>query len=363
MKSLSGFSRWLPSVALGLLLTACAATTDQRAGAARPDTGKDNVAPTRISFQLPQAWGGAVQCLDGKNCFLIAVEHELSKLVLMEFDNGKAVVRDQQPLGYHPDSAIWLTPDIVAAAVETGGTLDFFAVNNNQLKITDRRGVGFAPRDVLLVANDGDRYTLLATPYSGKNVAWLTWDRQNPEQSQLKSAFWCEAPWHPVHVKQLPQNRGAGIAVACLDDKKVIAVPASNWQATPEVLATFDVIPRQAKPSPSGRWLYVALETGGKNARIDMHTGELQFIQGDPRGASSVLALTDDLVIWGDSQRLTLQKLDAQGQVLDTREIKTSGYSTELQLHDINRDGVQDILVLNSTGETADVIFGPIWKD
>ena len=76
-----------------------------------------------------------------------------------------------------------------------------------------------------------------------------------------------------------------------------------------------------------------------------------------------MLALADDLVIWGDSQCLTLQKLDTQGQVLDTKEIKTSGYSTELQLHDINRDGVQYLLVLNSTGETSDVIFGPSRKD
>ena len=161
----------------------------------------------------------------------------------------------------------------------------------------------------------------------------------------------------------LPQSAQGGIAVACLDDKKVVAVSDADPYAPPRVLASFGVIPRQARPSASGQWLYVALETGGKNARIDMHTGELQFIQGDPRGASSVLALADDLVIWGDSQRLTLQKLDTQGQVLDTREIKTSGYSTELQLHDINRDGVQDLLVLNSTGETSDVIFGPIWKD
>ena len=362
MKSLSGFSRWLPSLAFSLLVAACAANTDQRAAAIKPDPGK-NADPTRISFQLPQAWGGAVQCLEGQNCYLIAVEHELSQLVLMEFDNGKAVVRDKQPLGYHPDSAIWLAPNLVVAAVETGGTLDFFTVDNHQLRKIDAQGVGFSPRDVVLAANAGGSYTLLATPYSGKHVSWLTWDQKNPGQSTLNRTFWCEAPWHPVHVKQLPPNRGPGIAVACLDDKKVIAVPATNLQTTPEVLATFDVIPRQAKPSPSGRWLYVALETGGKNARIDMHTGELQFIQGDPRGASSVLALADDLVIWGDSQRLTLQKLDTQGQVLDTREIKTSGYSTELQLHDINRDGVQDLLVLNSTGETSDVIFGPIWKD
>lgn len=362
MKSLSGFSRWLPSVALSLLLTACAVATNQPASVAKSDPGKDADA-TRISFPLPQAWGGAVQCSDGKNCFLIAVEHELSNLVLIEFENDKAVVRDKQPLAYHPDSAIWLTPQIVIAAVETGGTLDFFAVDNNKLNKIDSRGVGFSPRDVVLVANDGDRYTLLATPYSGKNVSWLTWDQKNPESSKLDRTFWCEAPWHPVHVKQLPKNRGPGIAVACLDDKKVIAVPASNWQSTPEVLAAFDVIPRQAKPSPSGRWLYVALETGGKNARIDMHTGELQFIQGDLRGASAVLALSDDLVIWGDSQRLTLQKLGTQGEVLDTREVKTSGYSTDLQLHDINGDGIQDVVVLNSSGETSEVIFGPIWKD
>ena len=53
--------------------------------------------------------------------------------------------------------------------------------------------------------------------------------------------------------------------------------------------------------------------------------------------------------------------LDAQGQVLETRELRTSGYSTSLELQDIDGDGHQDVLVLNSAGKRADVIYGPLW--
>lgn len=354
--------KYLTLLFMSWLLAACAVPAGKRVGFEKPDATGD-VDAGKLTFRLPLAWGGDVHCASNENCLLVAVEHEESQLVLIEFANGKAVVLDRQPLAYHPDSAIWLSPNIVVAAVETGGTLDFFAVENKKLVKIGGREIGFSPRDAILVKKVDQQYTILATPYSGENVAWVTWDKEKTTPSKLDTSHWCEAPWHPVHVKQLPKSEGAGIAVACLDDKKVIAVPASDLLSKPRTLATFDAIPRQARPSPSGRWLYVALETGGKNVRIDMRTGELQQIAGDPSGASSVLALADDLVIWGDSQRLTLQKLDAEGKVVGVKEIKTSGYSTDLQLHDINRDGIQDLLVLNSAGETSDVIFGPLWKD
>ena len=71
--------------------------------------------------------------------------------------------------------------------------------------------------------------------------------------------------------------------------------------------------------------------------------------------------LADDLVMWGDDRRLTLQRLDDAGRVLETRELPTSGYSTTLQIEDIDADGQMDVLVLNSAGKQADVIYGPLW--
>lgn len=57
-----------------------------------------------------------------------------------------------------------------------------------------------------------------------------------------------------------------------------------------------------------------------------------------------------------------MQRLDEAGGILQTRELRTSGYSTSLQLQDIDGDGHPDILVLNSAGKRADVIYGPLWE-
>lgn len=319
------------------------------------------VAPPTIHLDLPDAWGGQLLCT-AADCLLGAVEHENNKLSLFRIKGRTAALLDQQPLAYHPDSAAWLSSQLLVAAVERSSSLDIFRVGNGKLTPLAQAKVDFAPRDVLVLSATAGKYRMLATPYSGKEIAWVDWNEDRPQDSQTHKATWCEAPWHPIRVSQLPHSAQAGIAVACLDDKKVVAVPESDLSATPKVLASFNVIPRQVRPSPSGLWLYVALETGGRNARIQMQTGELQWIAGDPRGSSAVVALTDDLVIWGDDQRLTLQRLDATGGVLQTRELRTSGYSTSLQLQDIDGDGHQDILVLNSAGKRADVIYGPLWE-
>lgn len=202
---------------------------------------------------------------------------------------------------------------------------------------------------------------MLATPYIGSEVVWMDWQERAPGQAQVRRSRWCKSPWHPAKVTRLPKAQSGGVVVACLDDRRVIAVPSDNLTGAPRVLASFSAVPRQVRPSPSGRWLYVALETGGRNARIDMETGELQWIEASPMGSVSVALLADDLVIWGEDSRLRLQRIDAKGAVLETRELATSGFSTGLQLVDLDGDKQLDLVVLNSTGKRADVLYGPLW--
>ena len=315
-----------------------------------------------IQFDLPEAWGGQLICVAPSNCLLGAVEHENGKLSLWGIQGRVTTLLDQKPLAYHPDSAAWLSPRLLVAAVEKTRSLDIFRVNGGRLAPLAQVPVDFAPRDVLSLPTSAGRYRMLATPYSGAGIAWVDWSEDNPQGFEVRKATWCRAPWHPARVSQWPQSAQSGVAVACLDDKTVVVVPESDLSAAPKVLARFTVIPRQVRPSPSGLWLYVALETGGRNARIQMQTGELQWIAGDRRGSSSVAALADDFVIWGDDQRLTLQRLDDAGGVLQTRELRTSGYSTTLQLEDIDGDGHLDVLVLNTAGKRADVLYGPLWE-
>lgn len=314
----------------------------------------------RISIDLPQAWGGEVRCTVS-GCLLGAVEHEKNTVVLHRLEGRTARLLDRQPVAYHPDSAVWLSDSLLAAAVETSAGLDVFRVDGERLTRVQQLPIGFGPRDVVLIEGGAGRFRLLATPYKGTEVAWIDWHEDNRAAANVEKSTWCEAPWHPTRVSKLPGAKGGGVAVACLDDRKVVAVSDANMKAPPQVLASFNAIPRQARPSPSGQWLYVALETGERNARIHMDSGELQWIAAPPTGAVAVAPLSDDLVIWGDDSQLYLQQLNAKGGVLETRVLGTSGFSTGLQLVDVDGDRQLDVVVLNSSGLRSDVIYGPLW--
>lgn len=315
-----------------------------------------------VQFDLPFSWGGELRCpAVGKACRLVAVEHENRRVVLFELDGREVRRLDAQVVAYHPDSAIWLADDLVAVAVEATNSLDIFRVADSRMTRIHQVVLGFSPRDVVMVGAVGGAYHLVATPYSGAWVAWVDWRLDGSLADKVQRSTWCETPWHPVHVNRLPGEAAGGWVVACLDGKKVMAVSDGDLRGSPRTLADFPVIPRQARPTPSGQWLYVALETGERNARINLHTGELQWIAGTRRGAVAVAALSDNLVVWGEDMRLRLQRLDNAGKVLESRVLPTSGFSTSVQLHDVDGDGEQDAVVLNSAGKLADVLYGPLW--
>ena len=202
---------------------------------------------------------------------------------------------------------------------------------------------------------------MLVTPYSGHQAAWVEWFEGGGQPAQVQPLDLCRSPWLPTHVARAPGAPVAGVAVGCLDDRRVIWVSLAEQSAQPRVLANFNAVPRQVSPSPSGQWLYVSLETGGRNARIHMDTGELQYVKSPLTGSVAVAPVSDDLVMWGDSERIYLQRLDAQANVIATRWLTTSGFSTKLQLIDLDGDGERDVIVLNSAGPTFDVIYGPLW--
>ncbi len=307
------------------------------------------------------AWGGEARCTPSIGCRLVLVEHEEGRVALHKIDGKTSRLLDRQTVAYHPDSAIWLSDNLVAAAVEATGSLDIFRIEGERMVLIHQAVVGFAPRDVILVSASQGRYKFLATPYSGKEVSWIEWNEDSRQAVTPRKTRWCEAPWHPVHVSKIPGTQGGGFAAACLDDRKVVAVSDADLYAPPRVLATFGAVARQTRPSPSGQWLYVSLETGSRNARINMQSGELQWIPSPLTGSVAVAPMSDDLVVWGEDAKLYLQRLDADGKVLETRWLKTSGFSTGLQLIDLNGDGERDLVVLNSVDAVVDVIYGPLW--
>lgn len=360
-----GLRRLALGVVVGVLLGGCQTQPRNAVGqAVAPKAGVNggaNADQGRLQLDLPDAWGGDVRC--GKwGCLLGAVEHEKNTVVVHKLESNRtARLLSKFNVLYHPDSVAWLEEDVLAAAVEDGSTVDIFRLVDEKLVKLQGINVGFGPRDVTVIEAATGRYRLLATPYGGNKVTWIDLPDGAAGAAKVTQATWCKSPWHPAKVTQLPKMSGGGVVVACLDDRRVVAVPDSNLMATPTVLATFSAIPRRAAPSPSGRWLYVGLETGSRNARIDMQTGELQWIAASPNGSVSVVALADDLVLWGEDGRLVMQRLDAQGAVVEAGELPASGFSTDLQVIDVDGDGELDAVVLNSAGTKSDVIYGPLW--
>ncbi|MFD1710181.1 VCBS repeat-containing protein [Ottowia sp. GY511] len=294
-------------------------------------------------------------------CKIVLVEHESGHAVLHQVESTRVIELDRKQVQYHPDSAKWLTDNWAVAAVERGQSLDIFSVNQGRLTPHAQLLVPFAPRDVVVLSRESNRVTLMATPYKGREVSIVEWTL-GAKDASVKNVPWCDTPWHPALVDRAPGGRGQGAVAACLDGKKLMYVSAKDWAAAPEELMHFDVVARQARPSPSGKWVYVALEMGGRNVRLDMDTGAVQYLQGDPAGTVSVAPLADDLVVWGAASALYLQRLDSAGNVLETRTLATSGFPTELQVIDVNGDGERDLLVLNSAGDRADLYRGPIWE-
>lgn len=317
----------------------------------------------QIFIKVPVAWGGQVRCRDGE-CLLAAVEHEESMVVVHRIKGRQSTPLDRAKVAYHPDSAAWIEDDLLVAAVEATNTLDIFRLKNDKLERLQQIKVDLPPRDVMVMKSDNGRYTMMATPYSGKEVAWvLDWSVADTKAPNVKKTVWCEAPWHPARLPKAKGISGPAIGLACLDGKQLMAVPASDVLAQPAVLATFPVVSRNARPTPSGNWVYVSLETGARNARVNMETGELQWIQSPLTGSVSIAPLDDDLVVWGEDRELYLQRLGAAGEVLETRWYAVNGFATNLQLIDVDTDGHRDLVVYNSGGETIDVVYGPLWEN
>lgn len=353
-----------------VLLAACQATGK---GSLPGVAGQERIVKVdRLSLEVPDAWGGEVRCAAATGCRLVVVEHETSMLVLIQLGPGRnARVLDKQKLAYHPDGAAWLSDDLVVAAVEASQSLDVYRVEEGHLRRVEQIVVGIPPRDVMVASAGQGRYRLLATPYSGKTVVWVDYVPGEPTATRINRREWCEGPWHPERLPRAPGAPAGGVAVACLDDQKVVFVDDDDLLGEPRTLmrvpGQYRIVSRQAKVSPSGRWLYVALETGERNIRVDMDSGELQWLNLPRIGAVSVVALKDDLVVWGDDLDLYFQRFGPQGEVLETRWLPVGGFATELQLQDVDGDGQEDLVVLHSgslpekkTG--VEVIYGPLWE-
>lgn len=347
------------------LLAACAAPAEKVASAAATVESRDPASPPQLRLPSPVVWGGQARCTPAAGCRWVAVEHEASAVVLYALQGRGQRLLDRQPVAYHPDSAKWIDDHHVVAAVEKSRSLDIFRVSTEgKLQRQAQIEVGFEPRDVLVLPARDGAWLLLATPYRGRKVAWALW-RPGEPSPRLVSQDWCDTPWHVTAVPQGPQGQGAGLVAGCLDDNQVLYIPLPDTleaaaAAQPQRVRRFDHTPRRVAASPSGRYWYVALELGGQVARYDVGTNTWQMLPFTAFGAVGVAAYDDNIVAWGENNRVLIVRYDAAGQVLAQRSWPVSGLPTELQWIDVDRDGYADLISANSTGPASDILFGPL---
>lgn len=317
----------------------------------------------QIHLPIPAAWGGDVRCSTA-GCRLAAVEHERGTLVVHQINQRTTKPVSRVEVAYHPDTAKWLSDNLIVAAVEGASGLDIYQASGDQLTRVAQVSVGFQPRDVILLSSKMGYYSLLATPYSGDQVAWVTWSPHAPNSANVVNQVLCKAPWHPQLVHNLASREVEGVLVGCLDDQKVVfvKVPGAALQ-TPDVIQQFTAVPRNVAVSPNGEWWYVSLELGGRNARISTKTHELQWLQATTWGSIAVASVDDETVAWGEDLRVVLQRYDATGKVLASKVLPTTGFSSSLQVVDADADGNLDVVVYNSSGEQVDILFGPLWDN
>ena len=355
--------RLVVPVAAGLLV-ACAGTPREGASPRVLVGGGDSPASSVLRLPSPEVWGGEARCTDATGCRWVAVEHEVSAVVLYAIEGRRQRLLDRRSVAYHPDGAKWIDDRHVVAAVERSRSLDIFAVSaDGRLQPKAQIDVGFEPRDVIVLpARDGG-WLLLATPYRGQQVAWVHW---RPDGSaRVAPQAWCAAPWHMTVVPRGPRGQGPGLVAGCLDDNQVLYLPLPDTldaavAAQPQVVRRFDNVPRRVGVTPSGRYWYVALELGGKVARYDVTADAWQMLPFTVFGAVGVAPYDDDTVAWGENNRVLIVRYDAAGQVLAQRSFSVSGLPTELQWIDVDRDGHRDLISMNSTGPASDVLYGPL---
>lgn len=345
-----------------IVLAACGAGSEFRAAA--PSSSEEFA----LTIPSDRLWGGELRCrADG--CWLFAVEHEANRAVLHRIAQRAIASSLYAPVAYHPDGARWIDDRYAVAAVEESRSLDVFDTTLPVLRRVAQGRLPFPPRNVMVWPAREGGWWLLALPYAGRHVAWLRWDPAMGMVGDPIVQTWCNEPWYVEawhgSTPPLPQP---GLLVACNADQTVGYVPlgadlsrrdveAVAWQP----LRTFPYRSRQARLTPSQRYLYVTQDLGGQVARMDTRTGVWVDVSHPVQRVNSVAPLDEHRVAWGAAGAIHLIRYDDDGGVVAHRSIPFDGFVETLYWYDIDGDARNDLLALDLTGTSSRILYDAIW--
>jgi hypothetical protein len=320
--------------------------------------------PPRQEARLPFAdtapWDALVLEEDGRR-FLVASLHGENALGLFDLKRQAELARVDA--GYHPDGLCpWEGPSFVLAA-EGEHKVKLFRLANAALVLAKELPAPFAVRDCLAQDLDLDGHKdLVLTPYAGSQVV-IWWGEGDFAFASAQSLPAAPTPWH---VAMIDWNGDALPDLVWSDwDKGSVRVQVNLGQrrfATVFLQPEGPGSPRQvAVGDVDGDGLeevVAALETG-KAARVFYRRGT-EDIPAPDWGYSSALVLKDGTVALGEEGQVILARKGALGWTL--RRLPAGSLPSRLRGVEVNGDGREDLMVINSAGPGINLYLGPVWE-
>ncbi len=327
---------------------------------------REEVGKPQIPFADASPWDALLVEERGRK-YLIASLHGENALGLWDLDLSKELGRYPEA-GYHPDGLCpWEGPQLVLAA-EGERKVQLWRLEGGRLVLEKALPAPFPVRDVLAEDLDGDSHLdLVLTPYAGAQVViwWGNGEFEFPASQTLEAA---PTSWH-VAVIDWNQDNLPDLVWGDWDTGSIrVQVNLGRRRFASEFLQPPSPgSPRQVAAGDvdgdGTQDVVAALETG-KAARVFYHRGGTVASEDIPApdwGYSSAAVLKDGTVALGEEGRVILAK--REGGIWQRRQLPAGSLPSRLRVVEVNGDGVEDLLVVNSAGPGVNLHLGPLWEN
>lgn len=336
----------------------------------------------RLEVAASRPWSASMHERGSHKGSLLAVtSHRDGYLGLWAIDKNRTLhpLDRNEAVGFHPDEVRWVDWDgdgestELLVAAEGEAKIQLWRYRDGRVQLVAAQGVADAPRDVVAADLDGDGYQdLVVGPYDARRVQ-LLWGKGNFEFNLV----FLDAQPTPSHPKIVDWDGDGRLDIVWSDwdagsvrwarnlgNRKIdIRLLQEPGHGAPRQIEIGDL---DGDGSPD---LVMALEVA-KAARVlynDGHGGvaRQEEIPAPIAGYSDV-AITGSgptaMLAFSEVAQIVLARRDEQG-TWQLRNTKAGNLPLSLEFADADGDGIQDLIFANSSGNTVEIVFGPLWEN